>query len=531
MRQPSSIEPFTPSPTVVLHPALQAALENLDVQIEEELIRYRRQRRHPATTVPRRKPFPATSSGAAAIGILNHSIQLPTPRSSIYGSSYGSSTYDSHNSYDSQATRQVGPSQVGQSAAQINPPPPTPPVHPVHQTAHQTVHQTAVSRPQPPEMAVPTASPAPVTFAADPRANRAADEAATARIASYAEQHDLSAYTPSSTLQKFVQQPVSYSTSDASNAPDDYLASSEELLRSIGEADPDQPSDPNTHSLLNTLLTPMGIGSMLLLVLASTTLGYVIMNPGSLGLWTPDANPDSSANSSTSPAATAGGAAPSPDLTSDEFVDLDLGTLSTLPKQTSRSGAQTEKSTKSTQSQSAKSNASTAKPSTPAVSSPTQAAASAPPEIPVAPAPQPSLSTVVVPAAPPVMSVPEPAIPAPVPEPAPVSPEPISTVPPPIEPAPAAEPAPSVAAASTDPIAPTAATTPPAQNNYYYVVTEYSGDASLQQARSAVPDAYVRNLPDEGAKVQLGAFNDETKAQELLQQLQQQGIEAQVYQP
>jgi cell division septation protein DedD len=52
----------------------------------------------------------------------------------------------------------------------------------------------------------------------------------------------------------------------------------------------------------------------------------------------------------------------------------------------------------------------------------------------------------------------------------------------------------------------------------------------LQQARQSVPDAYVRNLPS-GAKVQLGAFSSEAAAQERVQELQQQGIPAQVYQP
>ncbi|NJL22492.1 MAG: hypothetical protein HC895_19440 [Leptolyngbyaceae cyanobacterium SM1_3_5] len=40
-------------------------------------------------------------------------------------------------------------------------------------------------------------------------------------------------------------------------------------------------------------------------------------------------------------------------------------------------------------------------------------------------------------------------------------------------------------------------------------------------------DAYVRNLPN-GAQVQYGAFSDGDRARELSQQLQQQGISAQV---
>lgn len=560
MRQPSSIEPFTPSPTIVLHPALQATLDNLDVQIDEELTRYRRQRRYPTATTPRRKPLATATSGATAMGILKNNIQLPTPRSSIYDSQAANSRAANSRAANGRAANsQAANSQaINNQAINNQAAPPTasqtaPPLYrPVQRPAHQVQTQAGIAssvavseRPA----AVPTVervvspSPVPVTFAAEarlPEPERATDEIASARIASYAEQNDLSAYAPSSTLQKFVQQSVAYSSP---NAPDDYLASSEELLRSIAEEDRDLQAERDPNTLLDTLLTPMGVGSMLLLVLASTTLGYAIMNPASLGLWPADSTPDTSGNdSSASPAATANDkAAPSPDLASDEFVDLDLDTLSTIPKQSSRAGAQTANSTEKSKSNSAKSNS--AKPTTTRSSagttSATQAATSstAPVELPVAPDPQPSLSTVVVPAAPPVMSIPEPAEPAPAP--APVSLEPISTAPPPIEPAPI-EPAPiePVASSSPTPVepapepAPSVATAPAAPSNpYYYVVTEYSGDASLQQARGAVPDAYVRNLPAEGAKVQLGAFSDETKAQELLQQLQQQGIEAEVYTP
>jgi cell division septation protein DedD len=64
----------------------------------------------------------------------------------------------------------------------------------------------------------------------------------------------------------------------------------------------------------------------------------------------------------------------------------------------------------------------------------------------------------------------------------------------------------------------------------YYVVTPYSGDPSLETAREAVPEAYVRNF-DTGASVQLGAFSDPAKAEELVQQLESQGIPAEIYQP
>jgi cell division septation protein DedD len=68
------------------------------------------------------------------------------------------------------------------------------------------------------------------------------------------------------------------------------------------------------------------------------------------------------------------------------------------------------------------------------------------------------------------------------------------------------------------------------QSNYYYVVTPYRSDSDLNQVQEAVPDAYVRNFSD-GASVQMGAFSDQSKAQERVQELQQQGIEAEVRAP
>ena len=73
MRPPSSIEPFTPSDAITLHPTLQAVLDNLDVQIEAELSRYRRQRRNP-NAAPRRS---VATQNPTAIGILKQNIQLP----------------------------------------------------------------------------------------------------------------------------------------------------------------------------------------------------------------------------------------------------------------------------------------------------------------------------------------------------------------------------------------------------------------------------------------------------------------------
>jgi hypothetical protein len=69
---------------------------------------------------------------------------------------------------------------------------------------------------------------------------------------------------------------------DTLKQPDDYLESSEALLRSLTEEQP-QTKKPSNYG--DSLLSPLGIGSMLLLLVASLTLGYVVFNPKSLPQW------------------------------------------------------------------------------------------------------------------------------------------------------------------------------------------------------------------------------------------------------
>lgn len=636
MRRPSSIETFTPSPNVRLHPTLLSVLDNLDVQIEEELNRYRRQRRNP-NPVSRRRPLAvqaqsgqARPQDATAIGILKERIQLPTPRSSIYDALPApqvqpiKTQQPAHQPQAQQPPQPLGNSQEGfkrnfKVAEQI-PGSPTqtyrqPPFEPTSELARtQSVFQSASQSASQPVSARPTRSEPtrtePVAFQqpADPwtsselaTVSAVPDSSGSASdgnhtdnsnnannsnsITSYGSQYDLSAYAPNSTLQRLMQQAeaaqmstgqTSYQSlyQNAAQATEeetygDYLASSEELLRSIAEEDPRR-AEQEPNSLLDTLLTPLGVGSMLLLLLSSTTLGYVMMNPTVVGLSGQDsAQPVTETigeeiTSSTGRSAGGAGTVPSPDLAANEFIELGLDTLSTIP------GAKLPRGTASTQAKSSQTKTAN-QTGKPAVSQSTTSSNSALPELPPAPVPQPNMATVVIPAQPPVT---ESYVPAPVytpqrpaqspvqspaqgpaqspaqspvqpsspaqsyvPAPVPVSPEPIRIAPPRID-----RPAPTAASSTIEltpeyapDLAPEPAASSPAATSEstgrYYVVTDYSGDPSLEAARDVVPDAYVRNIPSEGAKVQMGAFSDQTKAQELQQQLQQQGIEAEVYQP
>lgn len=63
------------------------------------------------------------------------------------------------------------------------------------------------------------------------------------------------------------------------HSPDDYLESSEELLRSLAQ---EEANVEQERSHLEGLLTPLGIGSMLLMLMGSGMFGYLVMNPSTL---------------------------------------------------------------------------------------------------------------------------------------------------------------------------------------------------------------------------------------------------------
>ncbi|NQE36127.1 hypothetical protein [Microcoleus asticus] len=298
--------------------------------------------------------------------------------------------------------------------------------------------------------------------------------------------------------------------SSSAFAPNNYLESSEKLIESLDESKAEPAVE---RSLAASLLTPLGLSSMLLFLLSCTALGYAVMHPSSLakmaglnrfldrGSPSPSDSPASTAISDTStkelPKA--------PNLVSKEFVELDLSTLSNV--------------------------------------NPTASAI---------PSPSPKASIPPNPAAPPGPSA---AVPIPtedgnpargreqglnnistalLPSPRP-SAQPVPTLPTlPPTPSPAQPAAASPATASPAAASPAAASPlgrpARAADGFYYVVTDYTDAKSLQQARTAVPDAYVRNF-SKGVKIQMGALNDAASAELLVKELQAKGVKPQYYQP
>jgi len=396
---------------------------------------------------------------------------------------------------------------------------------------------------------------------------------------------------PSSELKQLAQQYASQvvETSDqaaiVNHSPDDYLESSEELLRtlSLEEAEVDA-----EQSFIQTLLTPLGVGSLLLLLMSSALFGFVVMNPSSITQLL--AHRDSSSiPGATDPAKTTGVTTPQPNLANQEFPELSLGHLGAIPAQ-----AETPRSSSSAQAKlktpsrsvhlgrsgvATKSSAETAKlapeastapqiqESAPAASagdvpSPRRLTPAPPENSPPArdytpparkrdhsPSPksyEPSPARDYTPPArksynpPPARDYTPPAN-SYEPEPARRS---YNPPPPAIQPysPPAAKPVVPVPKVKPSPLAPddriplppeapaVSRVSPGSGASGYKVVAPYTSDRSLEDYRGKVPDAYVKNYSD-GAKVQFGAYQDETAAKSQVEELRKQGIPAEVYKP
>ncbi len=122
--------------------------------------------------------------------------------------------------------------------------------------------------------------------------------------------------------------------------PEDYLASSEELLRSLAEEERGEAIERN---VLDNLLTPLGVGSLVLMLMGSAMFGYLVMNPASLaaaGRWAQKVAslrlPQGAASQQIAlggPVASGGDSGWSsnaPALDSQEFVDLSLNNFSAI---------------------------------------------------------------------------------------------------------------------------------------------------------------------------------------------------------
>ncbi|MGD1858195.1 MAG: hypothetical protein ACFB2W_28495 [Leptolyngbyaceae cyanobacterium] len=260
----------------------------------------------------------------------------------------------------------------------------------------------------------------------------------------------------------------------ASDTPEGYLESSEELLKSIAEEQSESAPEPYSPDRKNNTL--LKLAGLVLVLLGGTGVGFAITYPAQLQslrsqIWPADTESEpettevetteNSGEPTASPESTDGYKPPGPDLSTQEFkelddvedlVTLDVDGVGSAPAPPLSNPAQTPIP---------------AAPATPAT-----------PGQPAAPVPAGATGTTAIPTAP--------ATPAP--------------------------------------------TTPAATGSNFYVVSSYTGDESLTTARELVPDAFVRNFKA-GARIQLAAFDNRAQAEDQVAALTQQGAVVELFGP
>jgi len=294
-----------------------------------------------------------------------------------------------------------------------------------------------------------------------------------------------------------------------------YLASSEALLENLEEEDDRQ----NWTQRLSNLFTPQGIGSALLLIFSALAVSMVLLNPELVSHWklgrsggsTPESGTPTSPEVVIQESPVEGTPAnPNPyNLSSQEFLDLDLGNLSKV------------------------------KPS-PGASSPGLTPLSPPSAHGVTPDPTESIasesemfsdlreSVTGNPDQSPTEESSTAAVSQPSessrPRSAPAIPEP-ETLPPPPRQEPS-QPSSSTVDSSSDSSGDSSGNSS-GNSGSYVVAIPYTSDQLLDQSQAIVPDAYLKNT-DQGANIQFGVFSDPEAAAALAEQLQEQGIAVEV---
>ncbi|MBR8837921.1 MAG: hypothetical protein DSM106950_28940 [Stigonema ocellatum SAG 48.90 = DSM 106950] len=417
------------SKTSGLKPALATALASLEVQLDQELARYRRTR-----TVYRTSSQPgignSTSSKLQQLTVFSTKLgKKPTAEDTLRShlQKFGAATTNTPASTALQTEDLPIPNKTNTPSA-------SPP------QAHEEMPRTK-ERSEPQNLKMPSTSV----------------EAKTQT-------------TRASTSTSIVPAGIDDRKSENPTQPDDFLESSEALLRSLNE---EQPNTQRRTNSSDSLLSPLGIGSILLLLLASLSLGFIVFNPKNLSHFSldgflkqnaPQENAENAENTVAEGNNTKTALQPQlipkyPNLAESEFPEVrdpnDVVGLKPKPKPIPK-----------------------ASPSPVATHNPINPGTTAQHLQPVVP---------------------------------PINSPPLSTAT-----------TPNLSSQKPD------AELKPSKDGLYHIVTENQGHQVFASARKVVPDAY---LSTSGKLIYLGAVEDKQKAQQLLQKLQANGIKARIQQP
>ncbi|MCC5617757.1 hypothetical protein LC605_22225 [Nostoc sp. CHAB 5836] len=236
------------SKTPGLKPALAAALASLELPLDQELARYRRTRTGLMSSNQSRVASYMSSQPQPLTAILTTSSTAQSSVTEVNSNVLAVSLPGNHqeNSAPARAKIDVPPASSVSANPQNNPVPATANTEELNNLNVPSTSDSAKTRTQLP--------PPPPNF--------------TSSI--------VPVVVKDTKSQNLVQ------PDDTPKNPNDYLESSEALLRSLTEEQAETKKPINSS---DSLLSPLGIGSMLLLLVASLTLGYVVFNPKSLPQW------------------------------------------------------------------------------------------------------------------------------------------------------------------------------------------------------------------------------------------------------
>jgi len=567
MSQSSSATTLLKAPEISLKGGLQSVLQSLDVQLEDELIRYRRERRRQAQAekLSVQQMLAAAPAAQAPAASDSAAAKALTQDAAAPGDNLSAAPGDNLSADHPSADHLGEPSELMRGASATA------------KLGGAELNGTQLAE---------TQSGGDSLGGSEVGADGAIANSSSLALVRRVEDTD--------------------TTGLDDEAEEDYFASSAALLESL-DAMPEEdleglqrPSEET--SFLKQLMTPAGVGASLLVLAAGAASGYLMMNPDSVShlrfselfaqAEVPEAADATEVAATQIPAELPPGA---PDLTQREFIQLSLSNLGSLDPDGNPIHSQSSLSNllglsngglTVAAAQPLPGSVNGAAPGIPGITQSAGGGGTAPggaatlPNV-IQPIPQSgllsSLSNAVsgrttaeqmIAATPlpaivsPTAPVPAPAavaaapviqpmevtqLPVPAPAPAPIAPPAPVAAPAPAEsyieeyipPAPEAEAEISYweaePEATTQPVAPDPVVEEPyaaaESESYgqatYIVLAPYISDAALADIQAVVPDAYVENY-DTGAYIQAGVFDDAASAGDLLMRLQEQGISASV---
>ena len=241
-----------------LKPALSSALASLEVQLDEELARYRR------TRIAHRTPSQKSLGNLIA-------AQPQDKISTVVGSSQNQRSLTGE-----QAAAYIRQQQASSPQSKIKTPPPPPPMP---ETSPGLAYSQDLN---------PDSNQAPKSEEQSEDLTEVTQNQPTLLQNQATSLQSQTSIVKADINQSSKDENLSAPTNETTKEPDDYLESSEALLRSLAEEQPNQtsPAPKKTASSNNdSLLSPLSIGSMLLLLVSSITFGYIVFNLDNPSSW------------------------------------------------------------------------------------------------------------------------------------------------------------------------------------------------------------------------------------------------------